>query len=164
LLNRARADTALIKGLMRLPERMSDRRKTPRMEDVVATKTEFNGIGGSANYISIVSICATPSWLGNGRFIGHARDRCLYRRCGRSNCACSGLFTLGTKWTQMTPPKAVGLARCDHPARTWVAPGRTAAPWKRFSARSSARPAPVIRSENPARRGTSERGNLGCGL
>jgi hypothetical protein len=116
LLNHARADTALIKGLIRLPERMSDRRKTPRMEDAVVTKTEFNGIGGSANYISMVPLRATPSWLGNGWFIGHARDRCLYRCCRRSNCACSGLFTLGTKWTQVTPPKTVGLARCDYPA------------------------------------------------
>jgi hypothetical protein len=71
----------------------------------VATKTEFNGIGGSASYISIMSICATPSWLANGRFIGHARDRCFYRCCRRRNCACSSLFTLGTKWAQMTRPK-----------------------------------------------------------
>jgi hypothetical protein len=35
--------------------------------------------------------------LGNGRIIGHARDRCLYRRRRRSNCACSSMFTLGAK-------------------------------------------------------------------
>jgi hypothetical protein len=54
--------------------------------------------------------------LENGRFIGHARDRCPYRRCRRSDCACSGLFTVGAKGTQITPPAVVGLARRDHPA------------------------------------------------
>jgi hypothetical protein len=75
---------------------------TPRMEDAVVPKTEFNGICGPANYIRIVPICAAPSELGNGRFIGHARDRCRYRRCRRSNCACSGMFTLGAKSKELT--------------------------------------------------------------
>src|ERR1700730_18112237 len=56
------------------------------------TKTEFNGIGGPANLHH-----------------EHARDRCLYRRARRSNCAYSGLFTLGAKGTQMTPPAALSL-------------------------------------------------------
>jgi hypothetical protein len=34
------------------------------MEDAVAPKTEFNGIGGPANYIRIVPICAAPSGAG----------------------------------------------------------------------------------------------------
>jgi hypothetical protein len=68
----------------------------------VVPKTEFNGICGPANYIRIVPICAAPSGLGNGRFIGHARDRCRYRRCRRSNCACSGMFTLGVKSKELT--------------------------------------------------------------
>jgi hypothetical protein len=71
------------------------------MENAMATKTEFNGIGGPASYI----MCGTFRGWENGRFIGHARDRCLYRRCRRSDCACSGLFTLGAKGTQMTSPK-----------------------------------------------------------
>jgi hypothetical protein len=75
------------------------------MEDV--PKTEFNGICGPANYIRIR--------LENGRFIEHARDRCLYRRCRRSNCACSGLFTLGAKSKELTLFNYAS-------ARSWPAP------------------------------------------
>jgi hypothetical protein len=70
-------------------------------------KPNLMGSAGLRIYIRMVPICAAPSGLENGRFIGHARDRCLYRRCRRSNCACSGLFTLGAKGTQMTPPAVV---------------------------------------------------------
>lgn len=93
------------------------------MEDAVATKTEFNGIGGPANYIRIVPICAAPSGLGNGRFIGHARDRCLYRRCRRSNCACSGLFTLGAKWTQMSSERTFNTGAAARTPRPITARG-----------------------------------------
>jgi hypothetical protein len=74
----------------------------PRMEDAVATKTEFNGIGGPANYIRIVPICAAPYGAGKRTETGHARDRCHYRRGRRCHCACSGLFTLGAKSKELT--------------------------------------------------------------
>jgi hypothetical protein len=62
-------------------------------------KTEFNGIGGVAN---LHQMRADGRHLKNGR--SNARGGYLYRRCRRSNCRCSGVFTLGAKGTQMTPP------------------------------------------------------------
>ena len=90
---------------MRLPERMSKERSA-EAQDAMTTKTEFNGIGGPAKlHQDRADMCGTFRGWENGRVIGHARDRCLYRRCRRSDCACSGLFTLGAEGTQMTGPK-----------------------------------------------------------
>jgi hypothetical protein len=65
------------------------------------TKAEFNGIGGVAN---LHQMRADGRHLKNGR--SNARGY-LYRRWRRSNCPCSGVFTLGAKGTQMTPPAVV---------------------------------------------------------
>ena len=74
-------------------------------EDVIATELKPNlmGSAGPATYIRI--------GLENGRFIGHARDRCLHRRCRRGNCACSGLFTLGAKSKELTLFNCADLPR-----------------------------------------------------
>jgi len=47
----------------------------------------------------------------------NARDRCRYRHCRRSNCACCGMFTLGAKSKELTLFNYAS-------ARSWPAPSR----------------------------------------
>src|ERR1700686_1901375 len=58
-----------------------------------------------------------PFRAGKRTDIGHARDRCRYRRCRRSNCACSGMFTLGAKSKELTLFNYAS-------ASSWPAPSR----------------------------------------
>ncbi len=60
-------------------------------------RLEFNGIGGVAN---LHQHRADGRHLKNGQ--SNARGSSPYRRWRRHNGACSGVFTLGAKGTQMT--------------------------------------------------------------
>jgi hypothetical protein len=93
---------------------------------------------------------AAPFGLESGR--SNARDRCHYRRWGRSHCACSGLFTVGAKGTQRLirrlaarcrPPQAKLNGRADSAA---LASARLL--WSRYRRRGAKRhamPAAVLR-------------------
>jgi len=70
------------------------------MDIPVATKTEFNGIVGPPIYIRIVPVRGT---FRTGERTFQCKRCCHYRRWGRSHCACSGLFTVVLRGTQMTP-------------------------------------------------------------
>jgi hypothetical protein len=91
---RARADAALIKGLMRRTARTSEM-LWPLKPNLMGS-ARLRTTSGSCRYVRHF-----PG-LGNGRFIEHAGNRCPYRRCRRSNCACSGLFALGAKSKELT--------------------------------------------------------------
>src|ERR1700722_9541744 len=71
----------------------------------------------SAGCQSISGLCryAAPFGLESGR--SNARDLCHFRRWGRSNCACRGLFTVGAKGTRMTLPCAVVVEAWDMSCR-----------------------------------------------
>jgi len=73
-----------------------------RADDAVAPlKTNLMESAGCQSTSGLCRYTA-PFGLESGR--SNARDLCHYRRCGRSNCACWGLFTVGAKGIQMTPP------------------------------------------------------------